>query len=238
MIIFQRQFKPSALMTLVALAGIALFVLLGLWQLDRAAFKQVIVDKFEARLNAPYQALGDPGDWQSVEYQRVILQGRFILSKSLLLDNQLDQGRAGYHVLTPFELTDGRLVLVDRGWTPAGDSRAKLPVIENSPLSKDVRGIVTLPAGDGFRMGQIKLGEQWPQVIPFVDIATLQSSYDNRLLPVVIWLAAKQDGLYVRDWHPVWSLPEKSRAYAVQWFSFAIIALVLFFVLNLRKLDD
>lgn len=238
MIIFQREFKPSGLIALIALTGIALFVSLGLWQLDRAAFKQVIIDSFEARLNADYRALGESDDWQSVEYQRVILRGQFVSAKTLLLDNQLDQGRAGYHVLTPFELADGRLVLVDRGWTPVGDSRANLPVIENSPLLNDVQGIVTLPGGDGFRMGEIMLDEQWPQVIPFVDIAALQSSFDNRLLPIVIWLAPEQAGLYVRDWQPVWLLPEKSRAYAVQWFSFAVIALILFFVLNLRKLDD
>lgn len=238
MIIFQREFKPSGLMILIALTGVSLFVSLGLWQLDRAAFKQVIIDNFEARFNADYQALGDPDDWLKVEYQRVILHGQYVSGRTLLLDNQLDQGRAGYHVLTPFELADGRLVLVNRGWTPVGTSRTSLPIIENSPLLKDLRGIVTLPTEDGFRMGKIELGEQWPQVIPFIDIAALQPKFGNRLLPIVIWLAPDQAGLYLRDWQPVWLLPEKSRAYAVQWFSFAAIALVLFFVLNMRKLDD
>jgi surfeit locus 1 family protein len=238
MIIFERKFQPSWLMSLIALSGIALFVSLGFWQLDRAAFKQVIVDNFEGRLNANYQALEQPDDWRNIEYKLVILQGQYDTGRTLMLDNQLDQGRAGYHVLTPFELTGGELVLVDRGWVSAGASRANLPKIGIPPVLNDIHGVVTFPSTDGFRMGEISLVEQWPQVIPFVDIDALQSGFDNRLLPIVIWLAPEQSGLYVRDWQPVWLLPEKSRAYAVQWFVFAVIAFILFFVLNLRKLDD
>ena len=87
-------------------------------------------------------------------------------------------------------------------------------------------------------MGGISLGDEWPQVIPFIDIPALQAGFDNRLLPIVVWLGAEQQGAYVRDWQPVWLKPEKSRAYALQWFAFAAIALILFFVLNLRKLHD
>ena len=225
-------------MSLITLTGMALFVSLGLWQLDRAAFKQVIVDNFEGRLKSDYQAFEKTEDWREIEYKRVILQGRYDTERTLLLDNQLDQGKAGYHVLTPFELAGGDLVLVDRGWLSAGALRTNLPVIENPPVLNEIRGVITLPTGDGFRMGEISLGERWPQVVPFIDIAALQSGFNNRLLPVVLWLAPEQEGLYIRDWQPVWLLPEKSRAYAVQWFSFAVIALILFFVLNLRKLDD
>jgi len=238
MIIFQREFRPSALMTLIALSGIVLFIALGLWQLDRAAFKQHVVDKYEARLNADYQLLKTPDDWSEVVYRRVILRGQYDLSRTLLLDNQVEQGKVGYHVLTPFNLLDGSVVLVNRGWVDAGASRSELPRIDNPPVLDDVRGVVTLQTVEGFRMGEIELREQWPQVIPFVDIEVMQANFDHRLLPIVIWLAPEQAGLFTRNWQPVWLLPEKSRAYAVQWFSFAAIAFILFFVLNLRKLDD
>ena len=57
------------------------------------------------------------------------------------------------------------------------------------------------------------------------------------MLPVVLWLAPEQQGNYVRDWNPVWMRPEKSRAYATQWFAFAVVALVFFVILNLRKIE-
>jgi cytochrome oxidase assembly protein ShyY1 len=54
---------------------------------------------------------------------------------------------------------------------------------------------------------------------------------------MVLWMAPESRGNYLRDWHPVWLPPERSRAYAVQWFSFAGIALLLFILLNLRKIE-
>jgi cytochrome oxidase assembly protein ShyY1 len=41
----------------------------------------------------------------------------------------------------------------------------------------------------------------------------------------------------VRVWNPVWMRPEKSRAYATQWFTFALLAMVFFVILNLRKIE-
>ena len=87
-------------------------------------------------------------------------------------------------------------------------------------------------------MGEIQMDQSWPKVIPFVDIEQLQGMYAGQLLPVMLWLSPQQDDFYERDWQPVWLVPEKSEAYAVQWFLFAIIATLLFIFLNLRKLDE
>lgn len=238
MIIFKREFRPSWLMSFIMLSAVSLFSTLGFWQLERAEFKQLVEQKYENRLASDYVPFKATENWPDIEYQKVILQGQLDINRTLLLDNQLNRGRAGYHVISPFILSTGDVVLVNRGWVAAGDSRQVLPVIEIPENLKLVKGIVTLPGDDIYRMGQIVLGDEWPQVIPFVDIPALRSEFDNRLLPVVVWLGVEQPGAYVRDWQPVWLKPEKSRAYAWQWFAFAGIALILFFVLNLRKLHD
>ena len=80
-------------------------------------------------------------------------------------------------------------------------------------------------------LGGVKLSGDWPELIPYVDIAALRRQYSQRLLPMVLWLTPEQSGAYVRDWDPIWLPPEKSRAYAVQWFSFAGVALIMFVVL-------
>jgi surfeit locus 1 family protein len=153
-----------------------------------------------------------------------------------LIDNQLYQGQAGYHVLTPFELNRGdKIVLVNRGWVSLGNTREQLPRIEVPVVDGQVRGIVSIPHTGGFRMGQVSLNDEWPQVIPYVDIDALQVRFQNRLLPVILWLDPEQAGHYRRHWNPVWADPEKSRAYAWQWFAFAAISLVLFIGLNLEK---
>jgi len=225
-------------MVVLTIAAVTLFSTLGLWQLERANFKQDIEDQYESRLAADYRVFEKPSDWQDIAFQKVELVGKFDIERSLLLDNQLNQGKAGYHVITPFRLSSGDLVLVNRGWVPTGDSREQLPSLETPINLESAKGIVILPTDDIYRMGDITIGDKWPQVIPYIDIEALQPAFGTRLLPFVIWFGVDQPGLYVRDWQPVWLKPEKSRAYAWQWFAFALIASILFFILNLRKLHD
>lgn len=238
MIFLNREFKPSWLMLLIMFSAVSLFATLGLWQLDRAGFKQVVEQKYETRLASDYVPFKAAESWPDIEYQKVILQGGLDTTRTLLLDNQLYKGRAGYHVISPFKLSTGEVVLVNRGWVAAGVSRQVLPTIQMPVNLNRVLGIVTIPDDNIFRLGSVMLNENWPQVVPFIDFSALQTEFDNQLMPVVIWLGPEQQGAYVRDWQPVWLKPEKSRAYAWQWFAFAAIAFILFFVLNLRKLHD
>jgi surfeit locus 1 family protein len=241
MIIFNRHFTPSWLMAIITVAGLFLFISLGLWQLDRAAYKDDIKLRFEARLDADYRqfSAGDSAsglDWPEMEFRKLILQGRYDPGQSLLIDNRIHKGEAGYHVLTPFKLNGSdSIVLVNRGWVAVGNSREQLPQIVAPAVDGLIRGIVSIPRRGGFRMGKVSLGDEWPQVIPFVDIDAMQAHFQNHLLPMTLWLDPEQAGHYRRHWNPVWADPDKSRAYAWQWFAFAAISVVLFIGLNLKK---
>ena len=241
MIFFNRRFTPSWLMAIITVAGLFLFISLGLWQLDRAAYKDDIKLRFEARLNADYRqfpagvSASEP-NWSEMEFRKLILQGQYDPGQSMLIDNRIHKGEAGYHVLTPFKLNGGdNIVLVNRGWVALGNSREQLPLIKEPAVDGMIRGIVSIPRSGGFRMGKVSLKDEWPQVIPFVDIDAMQVQFQNHLFPMTLWLDPEQAGYYRRHWNPVWADPEKSRAYAWQWFSFAAISVVLFVGLNLRR---
>jgi surfeit locus 1 family protein len=238
MLIGGRRFKPALWSLALTLAGMSLFIALGFWQLQRAALKEDIENRFEQRLAEPYRALGSLADSADVEYRRLVLQGSYDSEHSLFVDNQLHRGRAGYHVLTPLRLRDSDdVVLVNRGWAPWGGSREVTPAVAE-PVSVDgVAGIAYFPSEPALQMGDATADGGWPRLIPYVDIDALQPLYQGRLLPWVLWLAPEYPGEYVRDWNPVWMRPEKSRAYATQWFAFALLALVLFVILNLRKTE-
>lgn len=238
MILGRRQFRPAWWAVVLTALGVALFIALGMWQLQRAQLKEGIESRFEQRLAEPYQALRSVDELPDVEYRKLRLQGRYDNSRNLLVDNQLHRGRAGYHVLTPLQLIDSdRIVLVNRGWVGWGASRDRLAPILDPLTVGAVSGIAHFPSEPALRMGGLILSEKWPQLIPYVDIDALQPAFDDNLLPFVLWLAPEVQGAYVRDWKPVWMRPEKSRAYAVQWFAFAFLALVFFIILNLRKIE-
>jgi surfeit locus 1 family protein len=238
MIFLGRAFKPTWWSLALTIVAVALFVALGLWQLDRADYKNSIKTRYEQRLAAEYLNFEAKNSLDDIEFSKVLVRGKYDNKHNFLVDNKLYQGKAGYHVLTPLALDNSDLlVLVNRGWVNLGASRSQLPAIHPLAIDDQIAGTISVPDLKGYRLGSVELGNTWPQVIPFIDIEALQQQFSNRLLPFIIWLAPEQSGHYIRAWNPLWADPEKSRAYATQWFSFAVIACLLFIIMNLRKIE-
>jgi len=234
----RRKFRAAWWSVALTTAGVTLFIVLGMWQLERADYKESVQSKFEQRLAEPYQEYSPEIDLDDIEFRKLIVSGRYDNAHNFLIDNQIHRGKAGYHVLTPLQLTDSdSIILVNRGWAAWGVSRDSLPQIPAAASSAGVTGIANFPTEPAMRLGGTELSEHWPQLVRYVDIEALREQFSDRLLPVVLWLAPEQAGNYVRDWNPVWMRPEKSRAYATQWFAFAVLALVFFVILNLRKIE-
>lgn len=234
----RRRFKAAWWSVALTAAGMTLFIVLGLWQLERAAYKEAIQSKFERRLAQQYQEFRPGSALDDIEYRKLIVNGQYDNAHNFLIDNQLHRGEAGYHVLTPLQLADSDfIILVNRGWAEWGVSRDALPRIPAATSVGGVAGIANIPSEPALRLGGTELSTNWPQLVRYVDIEALREQFSERLLPVVLWLAPEQEGNYVRDWNPVWMRPEKSRAYATQWFAFAALALVFFIILNLRKIE-
>jgi surfeit locus 1 family protein len=107
--------------TLAALAGIAILLGLGTWQLQRLQWKEALIAQLAARSQAaavplaPVLAAAAAG--ADVEYTHVAAPGHFRhdLERFVYVPGQ---GDWGYHVITPLELADGRAILVNRGFVP------------------------------------------------------------------------------------------------------------------------
>lgn len=236
MMLGKRCFRPPWWGYVLTLVGMAAFTALGFWQLERAAYKDDIESRFANRLAEDYQPLSAFTEGDDLEYRKLLLQGRFDNQRNLLVDNQLHRGRAGYYILTPLQLAGSeRIVLINRGWAPWGESRDEVSPIAKPQSTEAVAGIAYFPSEPALDLGGAIPAGNWPRLLSHIDIESLQPSFDGRLEPWVLWLATDRPGAYVRDWNPVWMRPEKSRAYATQWFAFAVLALVFFIILNLRK---
>jgi surfeit locus 1 family protein len=234
----QFEFTPSVLMLFISAIFFCLFVLLGNWQLQRADQKREIEQRFQQRLSQPaeYLYLNEKVNDELI-YRRIQLKGKYDVDHILLLDNQMHQGNVGYHVLMPFMIDRQKLaVWVDRGWVAADYDRRVLPQIRPPKVDDRVEGVLTLPSTQGFRLGEVQMTTNWPQRIPYLNMPEINKALAFKLLPYVIWQDATMDDFYIREWKPVWSPPEKSEAYALQWFSFAVIVLLLLVVLNTKKI--
>ena len=120
------RWSASWFMTLLTLAAVVLFVDLGRWQWHRAQHKRALADEFAAGS----QSLADLGGRATSalpRYTQVRLEGSYDGEHQFLLDNMSHNGQPGYEVLTPLRLSDGRTVVVNRGWIPLTTSRRQLP---------------------------------------------------------------------------------------------------------------
>jgi surfeit locus 1 family protein len=235
----RRVFAPPAWGVLLTGLALAAFVSLGTWQLGRAREKQALTDSFLAGsrdiLDATGRGLGD-----LPRYQQVRLRGSYDVGRQVLLDNMpSSSGRPGYRVLTPLERSDGLgWVLVDRGWVPLGATRAELPEVGVGAGEREVIGVLDGLPVPGLRVGPAAAPDAtgWPRVMLFPTEADAESALGADVESRIVLLDPGSPDGFERAWRPSLGFgPERHLGYAVQWFAFAVVAVVMFIALNLRR---
>jgi surfeit locus 1 family protein len=232
------DFKPSWPVSFAVLLMIPLFVSLGMWQLDRAAQKQALMDlrvqnsRAEAVPLPVFDALAEAD-----RYRPVMVTGEYDGAHSVLLDNQVAHGQAGYHVFTPLRIAGADYaVLVNRGWVRPGRDRQDLPHPSAPVAPIRISGVLDRFASVGLKLqGGDRPTEGWPAVVQWVTPELLEARLGYRLLPYQVLLSDKDENGFERDWQQVDLHPEKSLGYAFQWFSFAVTLLFLYVWYGLRR---
>jgi surfeit locus 1 family protein len=117
-----RSSAARILLVLFCLFFTAVFIGLGIWQVERRAWKLALIDRVEARVHAPAAPPPGPADWVGVtderdEYRHVTFSGHFLNNRETQVYAATVYG-AGYWVLTPLEEADGSIILVNRGFVP------------------------------------------------------------------------------------------------------------------------
>lgn len=203
-------FRPRAWAALLAAAGCAAGIALGNWQAGRAAEKRA----------------------SAASEQRMALRGEFLERYTVLLDNKLNRGRPGYHVVQPLRLADGRQVLVNRGWVAAPAHRELLPQLRTPPGKHEIEGRVLEHFPRAYvPSGARPEGHVWQNV----ELATFAAWSGLKLERYVLEQHSPfPDGL-ARNWPPADSGAQMHEAYALQWYTLAALSVVLFVVLSWRR---
>jgi len=215
--------------------GVSLFSLLGHWQMQRGFAKQTLeAQRIAAAASAPEAWAGQAAAEQA---RQIRVQGRYLPERSLLLDNQSHAHTPGYHVWTPLQTEDGTLLLVDRGWVPAAADRRQTPAVSVSALAQTVSGLWrTLPQA-GMTLGRTNCPPgQWPPIVQYPDRSTVSCLLGRPVADGLLLLDPDMADGFVRDWSITQAMPPARHfAYAAQWFALAVVALVLFVALNVKK---
>jgi surfeit locus 1 family protein len=169
------------------------------------------------------------------EWARISARGEFVAERTVFLDNKIAHGRAGYQVVTPLRLEGGSLtLLVNRGWIAAGARRDVLPQVATPAGPQQFEGIAVVPTA---RFVELDKDATAPQGKVWQNL-TLQrfSQWSGlQLQPVVMQQTNETNDGLERAWEPPNLGADKHRSYALQWYSMAVLILVLYVFLNFRK---
>jgi len=149
-------------------------------------------------------------------------RGRWLPAKTLFLDNKIYQGRAGYQVLTPLQLSGSQVVvLVNRGWLPAPRLRSDIPSISSPPGEVEIAGVTRSFETRIFELQETRpLGTVWQHVR---EAEYRQLSGLDPLPVILLQTGADGDGL-IRDWGSPENPASRHYGYAAMWLVFAFMA--------------
>lgn len=228
--------RSGVLAALLALVVAGVCVRLGFWQLDRLEQRRTYNAAVAAATVGPAlrvsadllaEAARDPA---AHLHRRAVVSGRFEHEREVLLRGRSREGSPGVHVVTPLRLADGGLILVNRGWLPSPDAARADPRPFRSPDLQRMEGILqAVPeAPDEALPVAIELDGGAIRSLRRLDRSTMAASLGEPIPP--LYLQRLPDpgasGGELPIPVPAPALDEGSHlGYAIQWFSFAAIAL-------------
>jgi surfeit locus 1 family protein len=204
------SFRPRGWALALAVASCVAFIALGNWQARRAEEKR---------------ALGT-----QLETNRIALDGTFLPDYTVFLDNKIRNHRAGYEVVTPLRV-DGDQVLVNRGWIEAGPRRDVLPQVRTPVGQVHVEGITLERLPRLLNLESKATGK----VRQSLDLGEFAAQTGLRLRPYFLEQHSPADDGLARDWPRPDAGVAMHESYSLQWYSFAVLAAVLFIVLSFRR---
>ncbi len=207
--------------------GIAILLVLGVWQLQRLAWKEDILSGIAARMEAAPIPLPRQPTEAADEYVLVEVAGR-LGGQELHVITSLKPFGPGFRVVTPIETAEGRRLLVDRGFIPEAD---KSPA--RAPFSAKVQGRLLWPdETDSFTPSPDTARNIW-----FArDVEAMAEVLQTEPILIVTEAVSASPGAPVPMPAGV-NIPNNHRQYAITWFSMAVVWLAMtgYWVFRIRR---
>jgi surfeit locus 1 family protein len=235
-----RVFRPKPLPILLTVLMVAVLLGLGVWQLQRLEWKTDLIAELEQRTAAApislTEALETP---DAVEYRPVRVTGRWLHDRTLHLVARTYRGAPGLHLVTPLRLSDGRSLLVDRGWVPLTHVDPARREAGRPEGIVTVVGLARLPGWTGSEFAKPEndpADNEWL----WIDAEAMAAAVGLERPIADLYLSARDDqhpGDYPVGGRTRVELENNHLQYAITWFVLAAAAIVVFGLSQRRKAD-
>jgi surfeit locus 1 family protein len=229
--------RINPFLTVLGLLLVLLFASLGTWQVYRLQWKLDLIARVEARVHAAPVAPPPRARWAGItaasdEYRRVQVRGNYLYDLTTPVQALTEQG-SGYWLLTPLCSADGQIIIVNRGFIPAGlgertryaPQRAGAQACAPQAAPVTITGLLRISEpGGAFTRNNDPAANRWfvrdvraiaaarglPQAAPyFIDAAARQNPPDSPDRPA--------GGLTVVNF------PNTHLVYALTWYALALM---------------
>jgi surfeit locus 1 family protein len=218
--------RSAIIAAVISLAMAALFARLGMWQVHRLHERRALNAELVSRMSLPPTTVADlPADTALAAYRLVKLSGRYDYDHQIILTARSRDGAPGVYIVTPLiPDSGGTAVLVNRGFVYSPDAATiSIPTWyepEHAIVEGYARPVPVRESSDprsqsnpmAWReLDSARIAQSIPYPVARMYVVNLKPGDRSLGAPARLSTPSLDEG------------PHKS--YAIQWFSFAAIAL-------------
>ncbi len=199
------------------------FVALGIWQIERRAWKLDLIERVDSRIHAAPIAAPSSNEWPLLtaardEYKRVRVQGHFISGKNTRVQAVTALG-GGFWLLSPFQTDAGAVVLINRGFVPPNWQDES-----QSPSDASITGLLRLSENKGgFLRQNDPVAERWYAR----DVAAIATARGlQNVAPYFLDMESRDQTSFPRSGLTVIRFSNNHLGYALTWFGLALMVAV------------
>lgn len=231
------RFRPGIPLTLLTIAGFAVLLALGTWQLQRLQWKTALIAEISEGLQADATPIGAE---DLAPFRPVVAQGRLRSEPVLFQGSYARASQPGVMLTSVFETEDGRQWLVERGWIPESateDARAGFFGVDGKlaieAITRPLKRVGPFTPASDFASNRIYAEDR----------DELNSALGLDLEPLVLVLTSDLpagppwDGL-PRLSPPEPDLPNNHLGYVVTWYGLAAALLGVYIAFGLARAKE
>jgi surfeit locus 1 family protein len=223
--------------TILTIAGFTVLCALGTWQVQRLSWKTSLIRELKAAERS-YEdnEIAKPDFLRAMAGEKPFVfgyvDGVYQHEKEIAIGPRTRLGISGYHIITPFVMNDGSVLLVNRGWVPEDklDRNTRRDALTKGRTK--VYGMAQKPEKPNmFVPRNDPEDDQWFS-LDFAEIAQARDLHQADMVPYVFYAKRLNPAAQVfpiphdKDWSP----PNNHLAYACFWFSMAGLFLIVYFI--------
>ena len=144
-------FRPMLWPSIFSIIVFTVLFSFGTWQVKRLFWKEALIERYITQSQS--NPIKNPSilDYSNInEFKSVELSGSFLHKDEIYITGKTYEGNAGFHVITPFNLSNNKIILINRGWVSEGyrnPKKRKFSLVEGQIVLK---GIVRFPQKKGY----------------------------------------------------------------------------------------